>query len=158
MGDVCQISRSFSVNWIEVYHFYFVNSRKHWFLSKLSEKMRNIHPFRSKTRLSRKCPFRVEGRTIPNNSPIDLHVKWPYFNGHFLGSGYIYSIFDTYGSLGNILNFILSFISWGVVRLVFPLRVGEGRPHFFASTDSPKHRFARGIRPRLYFLSKSENS
>ena len=99
----------------------------------------------------------VEGSTTLNNSPIDLCTNRPHFNGHFWGSGYIYCIFDTYGPLGNPLNFIRSFNLWGVTRIDFPLRARVERPLFFAPSESAKYRFARVILHRRYFHAKIKN-
>ena len=66
-------------------------------------------------------------------------------------------MFGTYGPLGDVLNFILSFNSYRVNRLLFPQMTGEERPHFFAPTDPPNHRFARGTFHGTYFHVKMKN-
>ena len=74
--------------------------------------------------------FYSQGRTLLNNSPIEIHVKMPDFKTHFLCSGYIYHLFPIFAHFDSDVNFNLNPVSLGVINFNFPLRARKERPQF----------------------------
>ena len=64
------------------------------------------------------CP--IEGRTVLNNSPIEIQLKLPDFKTHFLCSGYIYHIIS-YNLSILIVTWILIWtpFHWELLVLIF---------------------------------------
>jgi len=87
----------------------------------------------------KKC---LEGSTLLNNRPIEIHVKIPVFFARFEAFWAIIWIFDVIQPIQNRWNFNICFNVRVVFHLDFAQRAVEERPHCFRHARKPQNPFS----------------